>query len=1019
MNFRKLVASVATLTLSSSLMAAVGFAPTAGAMTKAAPLAQAALTITNQSLSGVDGTVIHVTTSGGSGTGAVSFAVSGKGCAITSAGVLSATVAGGCGVIATKAADASYKVVHSTKVTFSFVGAPQAAFSISNQLVGGPVGTKFTLGTTGGSGTGKVTFAVSGANCAIKSGAVVATAAGTCTVTATKAASAGFAVATASTNFLYCAGACPNSPTYTSPVKAALVSLTGLTSSTSSLLDDSVAGKSQFINNYFNPSDRWLQGYIDSGATVAMTWHVTGSYGQALANQAVTLFDNINCSGASGSNWATASLNANAGCNAGAAGSLSGVTDASGNVTFTLKNTNTAALSSKRPSDLTSTSAYETNEKASTSWTRFVLQVGSGVYTIGSPSCSAATGGWGDACKGPGANQATDLLDLIVVQPAGYTPPQIENPTAASPDSAVMTSITGVQGSTLDNSKNADGWFIDAYFNHADRLLYNYVNAGATVTMKWHVTGSFGQALANQAVTLTDHGDGSLHGTWTGSLSGTTDANGDVTFTLVNTNTAGGTRPTDLTSVDVANNQEYNALLPYTRFVLVIGSDVIVKPSINQTTDFSDLIVVPPVGYVPPAAPTNVPTAATPDVAHTTSISGLVAGTGMNDDSANGCQWWLCGSWHAGDSWTENYVTAGSSIVETWHVVGYNGSVMANAPVTLVVHQGGPDVSFTAPGMNPDSTVSGTTDANGDVSFTLTSNDSSAGLTCPSGINAPGNGNEGSNPWTRTILIVGAASGWNGNPYWAGNARDHVTFGAATQITDNTDLIVVPAGCGVDGMSATAPVVPAGPTPTATSPTVDTPDTAALTSVSGLAAPLIDDSINGVNWFLGQWFNGQDSWFEGYVSAGSTVTEHWHLTGDHGQVLANTPVTFVLHHGGPDLNFTTPGAVNFLAQGTTDANGDVSFDVTNTDTAANAGCPANMTQVSDSTAAGSMVWGGNDPFTANEGTYGFIETTLIIGKTGSINASATDSITSSHDWGNSTEVTALVHLLVVPADCKA
>jgi hypothetical protein len=342
-------------------------------------------------------------------------------------------------------------------------------------------------------------------------------------------------------------------------------------------------------------------------------------------------------------------------------------------------------------------------------------------------------------------------------------------------------------------------------------LLYNYVNAGDTVTMKWHVTGSFGQALANQAVTLTDHGDGPDLGTWTGSLSGKTDANGDVTFTLVNTNTAGGTRPTDLTSVDVANNQEYNALLPYTRFVLVIGSDVIVKPSINQTTDFSDLIVVPPAGYVPPA----------------------------------------------------------------------------------------------------------------------------------------------------------------------------------------------------------------GPTPTATSPTVDTPDTAALTSVSGLAAPLIDDSINGVNWFLGQYFNGQDSWFEGYVSAGSTVTEHWHLTGDHGQVLANTPVTFVLHHGGTDLNFTTPGAVNFLAQGTTDANGDVSFDVTNTDTAANAGCPANMTQVSDSTAAGSMVWSGNDPFAANEGTYGFIETTLIIGKTDSINASATDSITSSKDWGNSTEVTALVHLLVVPADCKA
>lgn len=959
--------------------------------------AQSTLSIANSTLTGTDGVAIAVTTAGGSGSGAVTYTASGKGCAIDASGSLTDTAASTCSVVATKAASLGWKVAKSAKANFVFAGAPQSGFAISNGLRGGAVGTMFTITTVGGSGTGNVTLSVVGANCTLHLGVLTAMSAGTCAVTATKAASVGYVAATASASFLFCTGGCTNNPTYTSPDKATLTSIKGLTSSAPTLLNDTVSGLTSFINNYWNPADRWLQGYIDAGATVTMTWHVTGSFGQPLANQAVTLIDNADYACTVGIKWTATSLNTNPGCGGGTQGTLAGTTDANGDVVFTLVNNNTAAQSSARPSDMTTTSGYEANEKSAAAWTRFFLAIGTDTYTAGSPTCSAASGGWGDGCMGAGANQASDLVDLNVLQPSGYVAPQIENPTTANPDKAVVTAVTGAQGATLDNTTNADNWFIFAYFQHTDRLLYNYVNAGDTVTMTWHVTGSYGQPLANQAVTLTDHGDGNNRAHFTGAGSATTDANGNVTFTLVNTDSASGTRPSDLTSADAANMIEYNNAQPFIRYVLTVGSDVIVTPGINQATDFSDLIVIPPVGWTPApvVANANTPTFANPDIASATSITGLVAGTGMNNDTVNGCNWWLCSSWHTGDQWTENYVTAGSTIVENWHVTGADGNPMVNKAVTLVVHQSGPDLNFTATGINPDSTLSGTTDANGNVSFTLTNTDSSSGLTCPSGMTAPGNANEGTNPWSRSILIVGAASGWNGNPYWAGNATDFVTYGAATQETDSTDLIVVPVGC-----SAAAPA----PAATGDNPTAAHPDVATLVSQTGVSAnstSMNDDTANGDQWFIWQYFVASDHWYESYVNAGATVTQTWNVTGTNGAPLANTAVTLETNYAGPDANWTANGMSQpwGTVAGTTDANGNVTFTFTNTDSGAGLTCPS----------TDSMNMSGN----GNEGAANWTRTVLVVGTPTSVNGNAVDNLSG----GGLTQGTDLNDLIVVPAGC--
>ena len=72
------------------------------------------------------GTSIALTTSGGSGSGAVTFAVEGgtaAGCTV-SGGMLTATGPGTCLVVATKAADTTYQAASSAVTSFTFSAAP-------------------------------------------------------------------------------------------------------------------------------------------------------------------------------------------------------------------------------------------------------------------------------------------------------------------------------------------------------------------------------------------------------------------------------------------------------------------------------------------------------------------------------------------------------------------------------------------------------------------------------------------------------------------------------------------------------------------------------------------------------------------------------------------------------------------------------------------------------------------------------------------------------------------------------
>jgi uncharacterized repeat protein (TIGR02543 family) len=143
-------------------------------------------------------------TNPGAGIGAISYAISdgtATGCAISStAGIetLTATTAGTCRIVATKAADSGYQAATSAPVTFTFTQATQSALTITSPLTG-TYGTPFTLTTSGGMGNGTVSFAITGTGCAAVGNQLQPTQVTSCSVTATRSGDAYYAAITSPT----------------------------------------------------------------------------------------------------------------------------------------------------------------------------------------------------------------------------------------------------------------------------------------------------------------------------------------------------------------------------------------------------------------------------------------------------------------------------------------------------------------------------------------------------------------------------------------------------------------------------------------------------------------------------------------------------------------------------------------------------------------------------------------------------------------------------------------------------
>jgi len=151
-------------------------------------LAQSTLTVANAKLTAVAGTPVTLMTLGGTGSGGASYLVSGYSCTV-SGGLLKTTSPTTCVVRAAKAASGNYGPAISAPITFTFSARKQSELIITKQSKVGIVGIGVVVATSGGSGSGVVSYTASGQGCLINGNKLTMRMSGTCVVQATKGAS--------------------------------------------------------------------------------------------------------------------------------------------------------------------------------------------------------------------------------------------------------------------------------------------------------------------------------------------------------------------------------------------------------------------------------------------------------------------------------------------------------------------------------------------------------------------------------------------------------------------------------------------------------------------------------------------------------------------------------------------------------------------------------------------------------------------------------------------------------------
>jgi hypothetical protein len=136
------------------------------------------------------GNTAVLSTTGGSGTGAVTFSAGvSTGCSVGGTTLSVIDASGSCDITATKATDANYLAATSASVPVTLSKANQAALTAISSPNPATYGTPATLSSSGGSGTGAVTFSDGGsAGCTVAGTTLtVVDVSQACQVTATKA----------------------------------------------------------------------------------------------------------------------------------------------------------------------------------------------------------------------------------------------------------------------------------------------------------------------------------------------------------------------------------------------------------------------------------------------------------------------------------------------------------------------------------------------------------------------------------------------------------------------------------------------------------------------------------------------------------------------------------------------------------------------------------------------------------------------------------------------------------------
>jgi|GEM_PF-2594425 len=185
-----ITAGTGTCTITATMAGNSNYLPveSAGFTVTVSRATQSTLTVT--STSAAYGQDLTLTTSGGSGTGSVTWAVvsgTSSTCTITGATLTPGDAGSACVVRATKAQDANWSSRQSANTTVTVDRANQTGFSITS-AASFTTGSPLALTATGGQSTGSVTWLLQSGTCTLSGASLTASRGGiTCSVQATRA----------------------------------------------------------------------------------------------------------------------------------------------------------------------------------------------------------------------------------------------------------------------------------------------------------------------------------------------------------------------------------------------------------------------------------------------------------------------------------------------------------------------------------------------------------------------------------------------------------------------------------------------------------------------------------------------------------------------------------------------------------------------------------------------------------------------------------------------------------------
>jgi hypothetical protein len=306
------------------------------------------------------------------------------------------------------------------------------------------------------------------------------------------------------------------------------------------------------LGQYYAAGGRSFFKYVGAGSTITITYLVTTDGTTPAADKAVSFMVNAPYSG-SKATWEVdgKAVGASSDSATGYGLLVPGKTDAAGKVSFTMKNTNTADSAMAIP-------ASETQPRATTGRVYGNMKLIIDGLTDMQQITDLLTF---DITKSPATTIGAAVTPTPTATPTP-TPTATATPTATPTPTPTVTAPATLPSMRLvspafgpSNSVDTTG-DIAQWYSAKVRAYYTYIAAGTTLTLKYLVTSDGTTPLANKEVTLQVNApySGSKANWLSGStkitipasdpasgadLKGTTNAMGEVTFIIKNTDTKG------------------------------------------------------------------------------------------------------------------------------------------------------------------------------------------------------------------------------------------------------------------------------------------------------------------------------------------------------------------------------------------------------------------------------------------------------------------------------------------------